>query len=115
MTGEVEVDTSGLDRGVRVLEQGLESAGRKAARDTAAQVADRLRGATPVLTGRLRSTVSVSQQGEDSAVVRYGGSLPYARYIANRSNNLDKATQGQEALFQGRCQANAREVCSAFQ
>lgn len=114
MATTVEVDTSGLDRGVKQLERGLELAGRDAAKEAAGQVAQKLRAATPVRTGRLRSTVDVASVS-DGAEVQYGGSLPYARYIAKRSHNVERATQGMDALFLGRSQANAREVCNAFQ
>lgn len=102
----VELDTRELERAVRSLTRGLDARTGPAASATASEVAGRIRSATPVRTGRLRSTISVTSTRE-GASVHYGGSLPYADYIDGRTNAVADGIAGAPDSFAGRMHALA--------
>jgi len=91
MTARVDVDWSQVQAGMAKLADGVARGSRDAAADQASRTADALRAATPVLSGALASTIGVTVE-TDGASVTYGGGLPYASYIANKSGNVETAT-----------------------
>jgi hypothetical protein len=92
----VEIDTSKLEKYARRLAEGLDKNGMGLAREFAEQTAAAIRQQTPVLTGRLQSSISVVPF-PDGYGVTYGGGVPYARKAERREHmvktNVDSATQ----------------------
>lgn len=86
----VQADWSEVERGVAKLLDGLDNGSGLLSRQHAAEAADSIRAQTPVLTGRLISTIDVVQDGEGYGVT-YGGDLPYAWVIERQSHAVDSA------------------------
>lgn len=86
----VELDTSDLVRGMHQLARGLERAGGRVGQQQASRTASDIRAGTPVLTGRLRASVTVVTE-RDGAAVTYGAGLPYADYIEGRVGMVEDA------------------------
>jgi len=93
----VEIDWSGVSRGIHTLKIGLDRDSQRVGMSTAQKVAAQVRARVPVLTGRLRSTVrAVAVQG--GGEVTYGGGLPYANKIARRTG-LWNTLAGLDQIF----------------
>jgi Bacteriophage HK97-gp10, putative tail-component len=106
----VDVDMSALTSGVRQLADGLERAGPRVAASHAQATAAAIRARVPVRSGRLAATVQTSAELH-GATVHYGGGLPYARYIENRTQAVADGTAGTEARFADAMErAGAEEV-----
>lgn len=88
----VEVDLSKLTRYVDALGDALERDGLDAAQRSAEQCAREIEGQVPVLTGRLRSSVTVAGLG-DGYGVSYGAGVPYARKIERRDSTVAQAIE----------------------
>jgi hypothetical protein len=108
----VSVDVSKVVRGMRKLSKGLDripnNTGLRRAHETAARVAE----LTPVLTGRLRSTVTASPIRGGGAV-HYGGTLPYANKIERSQHPVEQGIADAANGFQrDMTDAAAKEVNS---
>lgn len=103
------VDMSGLTRKMARLAAGLDPAGQLAARQTAEATAKKIADATPVLTGRLRSTVGTTSE-RNGAGVTYGGNLPYANYIDHRTNAVEDAVKDAQEEFKRTAELAANKV-----
>jgi hypothetical protein len=90
MPGRVEIDTSKLQRYIGHLADALESGGPRVAQAAAERTAAQIAGDVPVLTGRLRASVTVADVGEGYAV-SYGSGVPYARKIERRDGTVSRA------------------------
>jgi len=102
----VEVDTTMLVAAVRQLTRGIDRGVGPVAERTAGDVARDLHGRIPKRTGRLAATVRTSHTN-DGAQVHYGGTLPYANYIANRTGAVDDARAGADHDFKMACETLA--------
>lgn len=98
MAAGVELDTSSLERGMRQLSAGLARAGSRVGMNQARDTAARIRDGVPVLSGRLRSTVSTVPV-RDGGAVTYGGALPYADYIEGRTHAVEDGLDGADDGF----------------
>jgi hypothetical protein len=90
MPGRVEVDTSKLARYIGRLAAGLETGGPRVAQTAAERTASEIENGVPVLTGRLRASVTVVDVG-DGYGVSYGAGVPYARKIERRDHTVSAA------------------------
>lgn len=106
----VEVDWSGLQRGLAQLARNVERNADKGAEDQANVAAQTIRSRTPVRTGRLVSTVGVEPVHGGGSAVTYGGNLPYANYINKRSKAVEAAQRGAAAAFRVRMELETRRA-----
>jgi len=90
MPGRVEVDTSKLQAYIDRLAGALDTGGPRVAQAAAERTASQIAGEVPVLTGRLRASVTVADVG-DGYAVSYGSGVPYARKIERRDGTVARA------------------------
>lgn len=116
---KVVVDTSHLERDTARLVAGLKAGGPHEAAAQAQRTAARVRAATPVRTGRLRSTVGTVPtfvygrgvgQGPGAWGVTYGGGLPYAGKIERSRHPVRKGARGSKTEFQRACNEVAERL-----
>lgn len=94
----VDIDTSKLERDMRRLAAGLDTAATAGAQRQATQTAGAIRSGVPRRSGRLAGTVKAAPDGDGWAVT-YGGGLPYARYIEHRAHAVEHGLTGADTMF----------------
>jgi len=113
MPTRVEVDTDQLVRGMRRLTEALPAEARKGSQTQAEQTAHDISGGVPVLTGRLRNSVTVVTQ-PDGYGVSYGSGVPYAWKIERRDGTVEQAVEASQSAYAQRmteaAQAAARRM-----
>lgn len=122
-TGKIVIDTAHLERDTRRLTVALESGGKEEAHQQALRTAERIRAQTPIRTGALRSTITVTScwvdatrrsPGGNGWGVTYGGPGKAWRYgwvINARQRNVKKGARGCKTEFlRALDQLTAREV-----
>lgn len=98
MTAGVEIDTRELIAAVHRLAGALDAGGKSGAQTEAERTAAAIARNVPRRTGRLAATVATVAE-RDGYAVTYGGGLPYAGYIENRTGAVADATADADRSF----------------
>jgi hypothetical protein len=95
---QVTVDITDLVAGMRRLDVGLKADAQTVGKAMADNVAQDVRQETPVLTGRLRSSVTTNTI-PFGAETHYGTDVPYAGKIERRNHMVEDALNGAPEKF----------------